>query len=905
MILRTTVRRLAAVAALAFAALGGPAAGAASAHTVGGSGASNYVTTIAPLTPAVPGLALAVVENGSKLEVRNRSGADVVVDGYVGEPYLRVGPSGTYTNTNSPAAYLNNDRWAKSPVPEGVDPKSAPVWKKVSDTPVWRWHDHRIHWMSATAPPAVKSAPGKPHDISTWRITLHRDGQTITADGKLTWRPGPSKALRLTGVLLAAAVAVWLCVRGWTMWVALGLVLADVLHSAGVAADVADGAVGAFFKGNVVQFAAWAAALGAVWLLARNKESAGARWLAAGAGLLIAATSGVPDLSVLWSSTAPFAWGMTLAQVLVLLVTGVGFGMALSLPVYLRMTPGRETSSVLLEETKEDALTSPSRRSFLATGVTSVGGVAAGAASAALLLDERRQPPAPAGDLVAGLGTATVGVPFPHQAGISVPARQQAHGTVAAFDLVDGVTREQLKTLMKAWTSAIADLTAGRPLTVVGTNTDDGIALGSGPCSLTITVGFGPSLFGKAGLDAAARPPQLAPLPAFGAEQLDPARSDGDLGVVLAADDALVVFHALRTLTRIAAGIAEPRWSMSGFSRAPGSSPDPAATGRNLMGQLDGTNNPTAAQPDFERKVFVAADADATWMRGGSYLVFRRIRMLLDSWDAQSTDEQEKVIGRRKDTGAPLHGGSEHTPVNLAAQNPDGSLAIRGDAHIRLAAPATNGGAAMLRRGLSYHDGLTPDGKPDAGLLFLAWQADPASGFVPVQQRLTKNMDALNRFTKHETSALFAMVPAPSGNGYLGQALLEPGSVSSASSAAGSSDPAALPSDLGSGGTGRAVLGPDGVQRITVTADDSLRYHPSIIEAVPGTVEITFKNSGTVPHTMSEDGPPLPGEPVAGVANLAGGDQTTMSLKLTRPGDYPFQCGYHAAEGMYAIIRVR
>ncbi|MFD0636339.1 Dyp-type peroxidase [Catenulispora yoronensis] len=324
------------------------------------------------------------------------------------------------------------------------------------------------------------------------------------------------------------------------------------------------------------------------------------------------------------------------------------------------------------------------------------------------------------------------------------------------------------------------------------------------------------------------------------------------------------------------------------------------------MGQLDGTNNPTAAQPDFERKVYVAADADAAWLRGGSYLVFRRIRMLLDSWDAQTTAEQEKVIGRRKDTGAPLSGGAEHTPVNLAAQNPDGSLAVRGDAHIRLAAPATNGGAAMLRRGLSYHDGLTPDGKPDAGLLFLAWQADPTTGFIPVQQRLTKNMDALNRFTKHETSALFAMLPAASGSGYLGQALLEPGSTSQSGPAtAATASAAALPADIGSGGTGRAVLGADGIQRITVTADDSLRYHPSIIEAAPGTVEITFRNTGTVPHTLSEDGSPRPGESAAGIPQLAGGDQTTMSLKLTQPGDYPFQCGYHAAEGMYAVIRVR
>ena len=85
-------------AALTLAVLGGLAAGPASAHTVGGSGASDYMTTVGPLTPAVPGLALTVVENGAKLQIENHSGADVVVDGYVGEPYLKVGPGGTYTN---------------------------------------------------------------------------------------------------------------------------------------------------------------------------------------------------------------------------------------------------------------------------------------------------------------------------------------------------------------------------------------------------------------------------------------------------------------------------------------------------------------------------------------------------------------------------------------------------------------------------------------------------------------------------------------------------------------------------------------------------------------------------------------------------------------------------------------
>jgi deferrochelatase/peroxidase EfeB/plastocyanin len=969
-ITRTTLRRAAAVAAMTLAVLTGLAAAPASAHTVGGSGATDYVTTVGPLTPAVAGLTLTVVENGAKLQIENRSGADVVVDGYVGEPYLKVGPTGTYTNTNSPATYLNNDRWGKTPVPATANPTSTPVWKQVSASPLWRWHDHRIHWMSTTPPPAVQAAPGKPHTISAWHVTLHRDGQTITANGALTWQPGPSKPLRLAAVALAGALALWLCTRRRTAWVAVALVAADVLHSVGVAADAADGPVTAFLKGNAVQFAAWAAALWAAWLLTRRKDSAGAVWLAAGAGLLIAAASGVPDLSVLWSSTAPFAWNMGLAQMLVTLVTGLGLGMALALPLYLRRTkpapvlagtamseddadvelaaalkfgadsppasaalaiatdaapasssapelprprrswlsrrPGTSPSSASTSSAPTSS-SSPSRRSFLATGATSLGGVAAGAAASALLLDDTGPAATPTGDLVSGLGTATVPIPFPHQAGISVPARQQGHGTVAAFDLLPGTSGAQLKALMQAWTSAIADLTAGRaPTSAPNATAPDTTTLGSGPCSLTVTVGFGPSLFGKAGLDPAARPAELAPLPAFGTEHLDAARSDGDLGVVLAADDALVVFHALRTLTRAAAGTAKPRWAMSGFTRAPGASPDPAATGRNLMGQLDGTNNPTPAQPDFEGRTFVPSDAPAAWMRGGSYLVFRRIRMLLTSWDAQTTADQERVIGRRKDTGAPLSGGAEHTPVDFSAQNPDGSLAIRGDAHIRLAAPATNGGAAMLRRGLSYDDGLTADGQPDAGLLFLAWQADPNHGFVPVQQRLTHNMDALNRFTTHETSALFAMVPAPTADGYLGQALLDPNSASSSPTTPTAATAASLPPSIGDGGTARATPDSDGVQRITVTADDTLRYHPSIIEMSPGVLEVTVKNTGTVPHTLTEDGTPLPGEPAtAGIPQLAPGAQTTMTLKLTQPGDYPFQCGYHAAEGMYAVIRVR
>ena len=59
------------------------------------------------------------------------------------------------------------------------------------------------------------------------------------------------------------------------------------------------------------------------------------------------------------------------------------------------------------------------------------------------------------------------------------------------------------------------------------------------------------------------------------------------------------------------------------------------------------------------------------------------------------------------------------------------------DAHIRLAAPAENRGVRLLRRGFSFTDGIDPvTNQLDAGLFFIAYQRDPRTGFIPVQQNL-------------------------------------------------------------------------------------------------------------------------------------------------------------------------
>ncbi|SPE53766.1 Dye-decolorizing peroxidase precursor [Streptomyces netropsis] len=412
------------------------------------------------------------------------------------------------------------------------------------------------------------------------------------------------------------------------------------------------------------------------------------------------------------------------------------------------------------ESTRAEQHHGISRRRLLGTaGAAGAAGLVAGGAAGAFGAEAVRDAPA----ALAGVGSATLPFHGTHQAGIAEPA--QAHGHLVAFDLAPGADRKAAAALLRRWSATAAELAAGE----APKGDDTGIALDAGPSSLTVTFGFGRSFFDRTGLTAK-RPAALEPLPDFTADALDRKRSDGDLWVQIGADDSLVAFHALRLLQKQAAGTARVRWQMNGFNRSPGATARPL-TGRNLMGQMDGTNNPKPSDPDFASRVFVP-DRDGDWMAGGSYAVVRRIRMLLDSWDHLSLERQEKVIGRRKSDGAPLSGGTETTPVDLTKIEKDGSLAIAGDAHIRVAAPESNRGAAMLRRAFSYHDGFLDDGAPDAGLLFVAWQADPLKGFVPVQRKLDRG-DGLSRFLRHEASGLYAVPGGCAPGEYVGQRLLE------------------------------------------------------------------------------------------------------------------------------------
>ncbi|MFD7390661.1 iron uptake transporter deferrochelatase/peroxidase subunit [Streptomyces sp. NPDC059852] len=392
-----------------------------------------------------------------------------------------------------------------------------------------------------------------------------------------------------------------------------------------------------------------------------------------------------------------------------------------------------------------------SRRALLGWGGAglALGAVAAGGAVAATRPGDDAEP--------AGAGTGSA-IPFhgERQAGIATPVQDRLH--FAAFD-VRTEDRDAFVALLKEWTQAARRMTAGH---AVGDGAygglaeappdDTGEALGLKPSRLTLTIGFGPSFFEKFGERfgiADARPEALTELPQFAGDNLDRDRSGGDLCVQACADDPQVAVHAIRNLARIGFGKVVVRWSQLGFGKTSSTTPD-AQTPRNLFGFKDGTRNIAGTETDrLDKFVWVGEKDGPRWMAGGSYLVARRIRMHIETWDRTSLQEQEDVFGRSKGEGAPVGKAKERDKPFLKAMMPD--------AHVRLAHPDSNGGATILRRGYSFTDGTDGLGRLDAGLFFLAYQRDPRTGFIRIQRNLAK--DALNEYIQHVGSALFAVPP--------------------------------------------------------------------------------------------------------------------------------------------------
>ncbi|MFC8515696.1 iron uptake transporter deferrochelatase/peroxidase subunit [Streptomyces sp. NPDC057257] len=390
----------------------------------------------------------------------------------------------------------------------------------------------------------------------------------------------------------------------------------------------------------------------------------------------------------------------------------------------------------------------PSRRSLLGWGGAglALGAAAAGGAVAMTRVGNDVDPTA----AETGAAVAFHGA---NQAGIATPVQDRLH--FAAFD-VQTDDRAEFVRMLKDWTAAARRMTAGK---AVGEGAygglaeappdDTGEALGLKPSRLTLTIGFGPSLFEKFGLKDQ-RPEALVDLPQFPGDALDKTRTGGDLCIQACADDPQVAVHAIRNLARIGFGKVVIRWSQLGFGKTSSTTPD-AQTPRNLMGFKDGTRNIAGTETDRLKKFVWVGDGDGPeWMTGGSYLVARRIRMHIETWDRTSLQEQEDIFGRDKGEGAPVGKAKEHDAPFLKAMKPD--------AHVRLAHPDSNNGITILRRGYSFTDGTDGLGRLEAGLFFLAYQRDVRKAFIPLQRSLSAK-DALNEYIQHVGSAVFAVPP--------------------------------------------------------------------------------------------------------------------------------------------------
>ncbi|MBO0767094.1 MAG: Dyp-type peroxidase [Solirubrobacterales bacterium] len=374
------------------------------------------------------------------------------------------------------------------------------------------------------------------------------------------------------------------------------------------------------------------------------------------------------------------------------------------------------------------------RRNFLRrAGIVGAGALGAGALSgqadsANLLADG-----APQNQAGADPAATLPAVPFhgTHQAGILTP--RQPAGAWVAFD-VTADTRQQLTDLFKAITNEVRFLTAGGvrpdPHGTFAPPTDSGTLGTDVPADgLTATLGVGASLFDHRFGLAAYRPRRLQAMTPFPNDNLDPARTGGDLLLQLCAGSQDTVLHALRQITRVTRGGMQIRWCEDGFA----SPARPTGVPRNHFAFKDGIANPL---PDAAPQLLWAAASEPAWTRGGTYHVVRIIQMFTEFWDRVSTQEQQQMIGRNRDSGAPLDGSKETDTPHYGA-DPAGNV-IPLTAHIRVANPRTakTEKERIYRRGYNYDRGVDLNGNLDMGLLFNAFCQDLDRQYIAIQNRL-------------------------------------------------------------------------------------------------------------------------------------------------------------------------
>ncbi len=367
-------------------------------------------------------------------------------------------------------------------------------------------------------------------------------------------------------------------------------------------------------------------------------------------------------------------------------------------------------------------------------------------------------------------------VPFRADRQLGVLRPPMAAGAVAAFDASVGTSAELIDTL-QTLTSEIERLMSAQPATEVGEirpPLDSGaVGVGAPPVGTSVVLGVGSSLFDDRFGIADRQPTELISMPTFRNDFLvRPERSNGDLVLLIAASSTQAVAHALHQIVRVTQPSLKLRWVQEGYNDLSSPSEGGAPT-RNLMGFKDGTSNlDTTDDVVMDEHVWVQpGDAEPAWASGGTYLAVRVIRMLIEFWSTAALVRQEQIIGRHRDTGAPL-GQSEEGEEPAFASDTE-NQAIAPTSHLRRANPRQANTGRLLRRGFSYLDGADDSGTLDQGLLFLAYQRSLNAGFLSAQSRL--DGEPLEDYVQPVGGGLFYVVPGPgSGDGgWLGQGLFE------------------------------------------------------------------------------------------------------------------------------------
>jgi dye decolorizing peroxidase len=405
------------------------------------------------------------------------------------------------------------------------------------------------------------------------------------------------------------------------------------------------------------------------------------------------------------------------------------------------------------------------RRGLLAAGGVAILGAASGCTpSGQPEVDDTTTAPPPSPSPTQATGAvqpAAQELVYPfygeHQSGVETP--QTTLQTFIGLDLIDP-SPETADAVLRLVSDDAARLTQGLP--ALG---DTEPAIAASPAGLTITVGLGRQLFEKTG-QVDDIPAALVEIPAFATDALEEPWGQTDLMIQIASNDAVTLNHATRMVTKDLSTLTKVKWMQDGF--LPNEPAVPGGIGRrNLMGQVDGTVNPTPGTPDFATVVWDDSVGPA-WVTGGTVLVLRRIRMLLDAWEKLDPETQENVIGRHQDTGAPLGGSSELEPFDYEAVDENGLPVIPEDSHIRVSR-ATSIEGMILRRPYSYNAGMH-DGTNDMGLLFAAYMRDPATSFIPMQERVAQ-LDAFNEWNTTIGSAAYFLPAGAREGGYIGEGI--------------------------------------------------------------------------------------------------------------------------------------